>query len=73
MSEPAMQWVESSNIESIGYDAEAQELYVRFKSGSLMYVYEGVSLSTFNELMSSPSKGSYLHREVKPNYQFRTQ
>jgi hypothetical protein len=73
MTEPEMHWVESSNIEKIGYEAETQDLYVGFKSGPPIYIYEGVPQSTYDELMSSPSKGSYLSREIKPTYHFRTQ
>jgi KTSC domain len=70
---PDMQWVDSSNVEALGYDSEAMDLYVQFKSGSSLYIYENVPESTFHDLMSAPSKGSYLNREIKPNYHFRTQ
>jgi hypothetical protein len=35
--------VSSSNIESIGYDEQNGQVYVRFLNGSL-YVYKGVPL-----------------------------
>jgi hypothetical protein len=69
MAEPEMDWVDSSNIEQIGYDAGAMELWVRFVGGAT-YVYTEVPPSTYEELMSADSKGSYLNREIKPNYTF---
>ena len=35
---PEMIYVDSSNIEAIGYDDDAQELHVRFLSGT-SYIY----------------------------------
>jgi hypothetical protein len=72
MTEPEMKWVDSSNVESIGYDEESKDLYVRFRSGSPMYIYEGVPQASFDELMNSDSIGSYLNQQIKPNYHFRT-
>jgi hypothetical protein len=62
-----MYYVDSSNVEAIGYDQTAQEIHVRFLSGDT-YVYHGVPQEIFDELMSAPSKGSYLNRVIKPNY-----
>jgi hypothetical protein len=73
MTEPEMQWVESSNVEAIGYDSDSAELYVRYLNQPLTYVYTDVPQSTFDDLMGAPSKGSYLNREIKPSFQFRTQ
>jgi KTSC domain-containing protein len=70
MAEPEMQYVDSSNIEAIGYDADARELWVRFISGD-SYVYSDVPPATFEDIMRAPSKGSYLNREIKPNYDYR--
>ena len=61
--------VSSSNIESIGYDEENQQVYVRFLNGSL-YVYKGVPLHEFENLRDAPSLGSYLHRNYKNVYPY---
>lgn len=66
---PEMQYVDSSNIESIGYDSESQELHVRFLKSGETYVYYAVDEWVFNELMQSDSKGKYLNANIKPNYQ----
>lgn len=69
---PEMIYVDSSNIEAIGYDVDAQELHVRFLSGD-SYIYHGVPPQTFDNLMQAPSKGSFLNREVKGTYQYTKQ
>lgn len=69
MSVPEMIQVSSSNIESIGYDEQNQQVYVRFLNGSL-YVYKGVPLHEFENLRDAPSLGSYLHRNYKNVYPY---
>mgnify|MGYP002397832826 FL=1 len=69
MSVPEMIPVSSSNIESIGYDEQNQQVYVRFLNGSL-YVYKGVPLHEFENLRDAPSLGSYLHRNYKNVYPY---
>lgn len=65
-----MEFVESSNIDAIGYDEENLELWVRFNNDST-YVYYGVPAILHAEMMESPSKGSYLNRVIKGNFGFR--
>lgn len=69
MSVPEMIPVSSSNIESIGYDEQNEQVYVRFLNGSL-YVYKGVPLNEFENLRDAPSLGSYLHRNYKNVYPY---
>lgn len=64
-----MEMVDSSNIESVGYDSDARELHVSFVSGKT-YVYSDVDDWVFHELLASESKGSYLNREIRNRYQF---
>jgi len=66
---PEMQYVDSSNIEQVGYDADQSELHVVFNDGS-HYVYQGVPGEVFEEMINAPSKGSFLNREVKNVYSF---
>jgi hypothetical protein len=65
-------YVDSSNIEAIGYDPDTQDLHVWFLSAGY-YVYSGVPQETFDALLYAPSKGSFLNREIKPNYQYAKQ
>lgn len=69
---PEMTYVDSSNIEAVGYDEEAQEMHVQFLNGGY-YIYHGVPRQTFDGMMSAPSKGSFLNREVKNVYSYTKQ
>lgn len=59
--------VNSSNIDSIGYDEQYEQVYVRFLNGSL-YIYKGVPSYEFENFRDAPSLGSYLHRNFKNVY-----
>jgi hypothetical protein len=61
---PDMIYVDSSNVEQIGYDANSRELHVYFVDGG-RYVYENVSQEVFDRFVNAPSKGSFLNREIK--------
>jgi len=61
--------VSSSNIESIGYNEQEEIVYVRFLNGSL-YVYKGVPIHEYENLLQAPSHGSYLHRNYKNVYPY---
>ena len=69
MSIPEMNPVSSSNIESIGYDEQNQEVYVRFLNNSL-YVYNVVPAHEYQNLMDAPSQASYLNRNFKNVYPY---
>lgn len=58
------QFVNSSNLESVGYDPTSRVLEVGFLNGSV-YQYFEVPLSIYEGLMSASSHGSYLDRFVK--------
>lgn len=61
--------VESSNIESIGYDSESQTLEIEFLNGSI-YQYFDVPEHVYDDLMSSDSQGKYLAHQIKGNYRY---
>jgi hypothetical protein len=70
---PEKIFVDSSNIEGIGYDDDRQELHVWFLSGSY-YIYSEVPRQIFDDFTNAPSKGSFLNREVKGRgFQFTKQ
>ena len=69
MAIPEMIPVESSNVESIGYDQENQIVYVRFLNGSL-YIYKEVPEYEFENLLNAPSIGSYIHSNFKNVYPY---
>jgi uncharacterized protein len=61
--------VESSNIESIGYDSKSQTLEIEFLNCSI-YQYFDVPEHVFNELRSANSHGKYLNTNIKGIYRF---
>lgn len=66
---PEMIFVDSSNIQAIGYEIDSQELHVRFVKSGETYVYYSVDEFVFQEFMQSDSKGTFLNERIKPNYQ----
>jgi hypothetical protein len=65
-----MHFVRSRSIDSIGYDPDSSELYVKFVHAPTVYVYRDVPREVFARLMSAPSKGQFVNLEVKPVYSF---
>ena len=61
--------VASSNIASIGYDAETETLEVEFLSGSI-YQYYNVTQTMYDNLMSEGSKGRFLNTYIKNAYPY---
>lgn len=59
--------VSSSNLASIGYDAESLVLEVEFNNGRV-YQYFDVPQGTYDELMSASSKGSYMNNVIKKQF-----
>ena len=60
--EVKMKKIQSSNIESIGYNSG--KLFIRFK-GNTVYKYDNVSRETNDILMESDSKGKFIHNNIK--------
>lgn len=69
---PSMIYVDSSNVEAVGYDETEMQLHVQFLSGSL-YVYFDVPKEVFDDFMAAPSKGSFLNRVIKGVYHYEKQ
>lgn len=69
MPVPRMHPVESSAVANIGYDAEAEEVYVEYIGGGL-YAYEGVAVDVYEELVNAESKGTFVNAVIK-EYRFR--
>jgi len=60
----------SSQVMSMGYDAETQTMAVQFSRGGV-YHYEGVSPQTFEAMHAHESPGTYLHQNIKGKYKFQ--
>jgi len=61
--------VESTNVDQIGYDDDDMSLYIRFINGAL-YVYEGVPPDVWEQLLYTPSKGKFIHTDLKNIYPY---
>ena len=64
---PDMHYVDSSNVEAIGYDPDARELYVQF-IGSGNYAYLDVEEWVCDEFLQADSKGQYLNQNIRGVY-----
>lgn len=64
-------WIKviSSNLNKVAYDSNNSVLYVWFKSGWI-YMYRGVSLKIYNDLLNAPSKGKFLDSYIKGVYPY---
>ena len=63
------QAVTSSNIASIGYDANSQTLEVEFLNGGV-YQYFDVPQHIYDGIMSADSHGQYLAQNIKGAYRY---
>lgn len=59
--------VESTNIESVEYDAVRKEMVITFKSGKA-YRYTEVPMDEFCGLVCAPSAGKYFNEFVRGHY-----
>jgi hypothetical protein len=61
--------VSSSNIASIGYDANSQTLEIEFLNGGV-YQYFDVPEQVYNDFMNASSHGQYLAQNIKGHYRY---
>lgn len=59
-----MIYVDSSNVDQIGYDAYDGEAHVIFKGGR-HYIYSEVNQDVWDRFRNSPSKGQFINEEFK--------
>jgi len=61
--------VSSSDLLSVRYNADDEELYITFHDGS-EYRYDGVDPFTYAGLMSASSKGRYFSENIRGAYPY---
>jgi hypothetical protein len=72
MPQPQMRRVNSSYVESVGYDAEREQLYVAYKSQKgrsvLIFTarYDDVPLAMYQDFLAAPSKGKWALKHLHP-------
>ena len=59
----------SSVVAAIRYDANTHTLRVIYVSGSI-YDYKNVPEKIYKDMRSASSKGEFLNKQIKPNYEF---
>lgn len=64
------QFVQSSDLQSIGYDQNTNVLEVEFHSGGI-YQYFKVPEFVYLALVSATSKGTYFHKNIKERYKYK--
>jgi hypothetical protein len=57
-------YVDSSNVDQIGYDEHEGEAHVIFKGGR-QYIYSEVTQEVWEQFRDAPSKGTFLNEEFK--------
>lgn len=59
-----MTYVDSSNIDQIGYDEAESEVHVIFKKSGY-YIYSEVNTEVWESFRNAESKGTFLNEEFK--------
>ena len=62
--------VQSTNIQSVGYDMPSHTLEIQFHSGGLYHYYQ-VPDWIFSSLLKSGSKGRFFHRVIRNRFEYR--
>jgi hypothetical protein len=62
--------VSSSDIASVGYDAQSATLEIHFHSGGT-YQYFDVPQSIYDGLMAAGSHGTYFHAHIRERYRYQ--
>ena len=62
--------VDSSNIASVGYDAENEILEIEFHHGAI-YQYFDVPKEEYEALMNASAYGSYFFHNIRDNYKYQ--
>lgn len=68
-NQPTMTEVNSSLIQSIGYDTTAKTAYVQFKSGAT-FMYFDVASADYDMLRDAHSVGKYFNETFKHKYSY---
>ncbi|HOG49424.1 MAG TPA: KTSC domain-containing protein [Lentisphaeria bacterium] len=59
----------SSNVASVGYDANTMTLEIKFKNGDI-YQYFHVPETVYHELMCANSIGRFVYARIRDNYRY---
>jgi hypothetical protein len=62
-----MKQVKSSNINAIGYDADARELHLEFHGGRV-HIYSDVNADVHEAMLKADSIGKFFHSNINRSY-----
>lgn len=62
------QSINSTDLNSVGYDPDSQTLEIEFNSGGI-YQYFNVPETVYNALMNANSHGKYFNQNIRDVYQ----
>lgn len=65
--------VSSTDISSIGYDADKHQIHIEFKrSPGKVYLYDDVPAQVYRSFVMAHSPGKFFHENIKGKYVFTT-
>ena len=62
-------YVDSSNLQSVGYDEQQQILEVEFRNGAV-YQYYDCPKPIYDALMSAPSLGRFFNAQIRDRFPY---
>ena len=62
-------FVDSSSLQSVGYDEQYQTLEVEFRNGAV-YQYYNCPKLMYDELMKSASKGQFFNSQIRNRFPY---
>ena len=66
-----MTYVQSSAIEQVSYDSNAQTLIATFRDSGRTYVYDDVPEEVYDSLLFSDSLGAYFNAHIRDHFPYR--
>ncbi len=67
----SMTYVQSSALEQVSYDPDAQTLLATFRDSGRTYAYDGVPLEVYDGLLFSDSLGTYFNTHIRDRFPYR--
>lgn len=62
-------YLDSSRLQSIGYDERFETLEIEFRNGAVYQYYDCPKL-IYDELMSAPSKGMFFDERIRDRFPY---
>jgi KTSC domain len=66
-----MAYVQSSALEQVSYDPDAQTLVATFRDSGRTYVYDEVPVEVYDSLLFSDSLGAYFNAHIRDSFPYR--